>query len=451
MIGRRLSHYRILEQIGLGGMGVVYRALDERLHREVALNVLPPGLLENEAARRRFRLEAHALSRLSNPLISTILDFDTDGGYDFLVLEYVPGVTLAQKLASGPLPLTELVDVGRQIARGLEGAHERGVTHRDLKPGNVMVTPKGWIKILDFGLAKLSGEVDDPSSLIQTSLTESNAVVGTMPYMAPEQLQGQAVDGRTDLHALGAILYEMATGVRAFSGDTVGNLVDAVLHRRPPPPSTLRPEVDPDFDRLVSRALEKDPERRYQSAGEMERALEALQSAGGTATVRGVGAARSRRRALTLGAGAVVLLAGVVALQLGGARLVLDRLAPGPRYDGIAVLPFQNLSGDPGVVSLSERGRGVRADPATIRQTLAIASYRSSSLVDCPCDSLTKSTDRFEDRVGRRGPGERMAAMIVVLDEVLDLGNQIANTLEGAASNGALRDDVEPDLDLVEP
>jgi len=346
VVGQRLSHYRILEQIGSGGMGVVYRALDERLQRDVAIKVLPPGLLLQESARRRFRREAHALSRISHPQISTILDFDTDAGCDFLVLEYVLGVTLAKKLESGPLPLAELVDVGRQIARGLEDAHERGIVHRDLKPANVMVTPKGWIKILDFGVAKLTEEADE-ASLHQLSLTDSNAVVGTIPYMAPEQLQGQPVDGRTDLHALGAILYEAATGARAFGGETVGGLMEAILHRQPPPPSTLRPELSPEFDSLIARALEKDPARRFSSAGDMDRALEALGPTGATGTGASAGGARRvRRRALQIAMGAA-LLAGLLVFPLGGVRFVLDRLGSEPQYDGIAILPLQNLSGDP--------------------------------------------------------------------------------------------------------
>ena len=348
LIGKTLSHYRIVEQIGAGGMGVVYRAEDERLHRDVALKVLPSGLLQSEPARRRFRREAHALSRISHPHISTILDFDTDSGHDFLVMEFVAGVTLAKKLEAGPLPPAEVLDVGRQVAQGLEEAHERGIVHRDLKPANVMVTPKGWIKILDFGVAKLTG-VAEEASTEHASITESNAVVGTIAYMAPEQLQGGEIDARTDLHALGAVLYEAATGVRAFTGDSVGTLVEAILHRRPAPPSSRAPALSPEFDQLIGRALEKEPERRFADAGEMVRALAAIGSSGGSGTTTSTGTGRrkqsARRRALFVAVGAAVVV-GALAFLLGGSRL-LRRDAPKPGLLGIAILPLQNLSGDP--------------------------------------------------------------------------------------------------------
>ncbi|HEU4401764.1 MAG TPA: serine/threonine-protein kinase, partial [Candidatus Polarisedimenticolia bacterium] len=195
MVGRTLSHYRILEKVGAGGMGVVYRAHDERLDRDVALKVLPSGLLADEAARRRFRREALALSRLNHPGIATVFDFDTQEGVDFLVMEYIRGETLAQKLAAGPLPEKEVPALGTQIASALEGAHEQGVVHRDLKPGNILVTPRGHVKVLDFGLAMLLRPAGEASQL--ETLSHEHAAVGTLPYMAPEQLRGEKVDARS--------------------------------------------------------------------------------------------------------------------------------------------------------------------------------------------------------------------------------------------------------------
>ncbi|TMQ70207.1 MAG: serine/threonine protein kinase [Candidatus Eisenbacteria bacterium] len=207
MIGRTLARYRVLEQLGKGGMGIVYRAHDPHLERDVALKVLPEGAVDDDS-RARFRLEALALSRLSHPGIGAAFDFDREDGIDFLVMEYVPGATLAARIAGGPLAEPEVLDLGLQIAEALEAAHQEGVVHRDLKPTNVMVTPRGRAKVLDFGLAKLRAE----RAALTPRLTDPRIMLGTMGYMAPEQLLGVEVDGRADVFALGAVLYEMAVG-----------------------------------------------------------------------------------------------------------------------------------------------------------------------------------------------------------------------------------------------
>ena len=224
MEGRTLSHYRILEKIGAGGMGVVYRAHDERLDRDVALKALPTGLLSDKAARRRFRKEALALSRLNHPGIATIFDFDTQEGVDFLVMEHIQGVTLGETLAGGPLPEKEVAALGAQIASALEGAHERGVVHRDLKPGNILVTLKGQAKVLDFGLAMLLRPEGEATQV--GTMSQEYAAVGTLPYMAPEQLRAERVDARSDIYAAGAVLFEMATGQRPFPYDGAVRLID---------------------------------------------------------------------------------------------------------------------------------------------------------------------------------------------------------------------------------
>jgi len=338
VIGDMLSHYRIVEQLGAGGMGVVFRASDERLKRDVAIKVLPAGALESEAARERFRREALALSRLSHPHISTIHEFDSVAGRDFLVMEFVRGVTLADRLREGPLPVSEAVRVARQVTEALEEAHEHGVVHRDLKPGNVMIADKGWIKVLDFGLAKLAAIEGDPSTTAPASLTESQAVVGTLLYMAPEQLLGGRIDARTDLHALGAVLYEMTTGARPFLAETTAGVIDAILNRRVTPPRQLRPEIPERLEAVILRSLEKDPALRYQTAAEMRKELDASATPGH--------AVRRPRALVAAAAAGLVVLGSVAAFALWKGPAVLDALTPGGRFEAVAVLPLANLSGD---------------------------------------------------------------------------------------------------------
>ena len=267
LLGRTLGHYRILEQIGAGGMGVVYRARDQRLERDVALKLLPPGALSDAAARKRFRKEALALSRLNHPNIATVHDFDSQDGTDFLVTELVAGLTLGDKLLSGPLREKEVIQVGLQLADGLEAAHREGVIHRDLKPGNLRLTREGRLKILDFGLAKRVDPADQAS--MTQSLSEPGATAGTLAYMAPEQLKGERVDARSDLWAAGVVLYELSTGRRPFEGRTANALADQIFHAAVPSPHTLQPALSPHLVGIILKCLEKDAEDRYQSAKEL--------------------------------------------------------------------------------------------------------------------------------------------------------------------------------------
>jgi len=263
MVGTTLTHYRILHRVAAGGMGVIYCARDERLEREVALKVLPEGALADPSARARFRNEALALSRLNHPAIATIFDFDSEGGTDFLVMEYVPGTTLAEKLAGGALPEPEVIDLGVQIADALEAAHEQGVVHRDLKPGNIVVTPRGRVKVLDFGIAKLLQPGGAPAATLTGG---APGMSGTLAYMAPEQFLGTAVDARADLFALGVVLYEMATGRHPYAGKPPEAMMYAIVNTRPAPPRGERPELSPRLEAAILRALEKQAERRHPSA-----------------------------------------------------------------------------------------------------------------------------------------------------------------------------------------
>src|SRR5579871_763168 len=275
MLGNQLSHYRIVEQIGAGGMGIVYRAHDEQLDRDVAIKVLPPGSLTDETAHKRFRKEALSLGRLNHPNIATVHEFGSDGGTDFLVTEYIPGITLDAKLARGPLSPGEVTKLGLQLAAGLEAAHQQGIVHRDLKPGNLRLTTDGRLKILDFGLSQF---MPHASTLGMTAtLTQSQETTGTLPYMAPELLSGEIADPRTDLWAAGAVLYEMATGKRPFPQPNPALLINSILNEQPAMPSVLVPGITANLELVILKALEKDPARRYQSAVEMcvdlERAL----------------------------------------------------------------------------------------------------------------------------------------------------------------------------------
>lgn len=348
MVGKTLSHYRILEKIGAGGMGEVYRARDDHLGRDVAVKILPTGTLTGGPDRKRFRKEALALSKLNHPNIETVHDFDTQEGVDFLVMEHIPGVTLNDKLAAGPLPEKEILRLGPQLAEGLAAAHERGVVHRDLKPGNLRVTPDGRLKILDFGLAMLI-QPFSPTAPTET-LTETQGVVGTLPYMAPEQLLGEKADSRTDLYAAGVVLYEMATGRRPFQETLSTALTEAILHKRPVPPTRMNPAVPLKLEEIILKCLEKDPENRYQAAKELVVDLHRLAAPTTTLAVAvpAAGAARLSRRAwLAVGlAGAAVVLAALVGLNVGGLRERLFGAGP-PKIESLAVLPLENLSGDP--------------------------------------------------------------------------------------------------------
>jgi len=267
LVGSELGHYRIVEKIGAGGMGEVYRARDEHLARDVAIKVLPPGTLSDESARKHFHKEALILSQLNHPNVATIYDFDTQRGVDFLVMEYIPGITLSEKVAAGPLPEKEVLRLGVQLAEGLAAAHDHGIVHRDLKPGNLRVTSDGRLKILDFGLAKLRLPVT--ASAATESLSETQTMAGTLPYMAPEQLLGEEIDARTDLHAAGLVLYEMATGRYPFAEVERSQLIGAILHRPPQPPAAVNPKLSPELAWIIGKCLEKEPENRYQSVKEL--------------------------------------------------------------------------------------------------------------------------------------------------------------------------------------
>src|SRR6202047_1262529 len=272
--GRRLGPYEVLSPIGAGGMGEVYKARDTRLDRIVAIKVLPTHLADRSELRERFDREAKTIASLNHPHICTLHDIGHHDGIDYLVMEYLEGETLAQRLQKGSLPLEQVLQYAIEIADALDKAHRQGVTHRDLKPGNIMMTKSGT-KLLDFGLAKLKQEVAPANvqlSQLPTAsdpLTGHGTIVGTLQYMAPEQLEEKEVDARTDIFAFGAVVYEMATGKRAFEGKSQASLIAKILETDPPPISSLQPMTPPALDRVVKRCLAKEPEKRWQTASDL--------------------------------------------------------------------------------------------------------------------------------------------------------------------------------------
>src|SRR5579864_5624503 len=286
--GTKLGPYEVVSPLGAGGMGEVYRARDTRLDRTVAIKILPVHLSSNPEAKQRFEREARAISSLNHPNICTLHDVGHQDGVDYLVMEFLEGETLADRLVKGSLPPEQVLRFGIEICEGLEKAHRGGVTHRDLKPSNVMLTKTG-AKLMDFGLAKAGSLPGSPASgLTLTSpvasrpLTQEGMIVGTFQYMSPEQIEGKEADARSDIFALGAVLYEMATGKRAFEGKTTTSVIAAILERIPAPISAVRPMFPRALDNVVKTCLEKDPDERWQSARDLRTNLKWISEDYGT-------------------------------------------------------------------------------------------------------------------------------------------------------------------------
>jgi len=477
MIGQTVSHYRILEKLGGGGMGVVYKAEDLRLGRHVSLKFLPEELSREPLAIERFQREARAASSLNHPHICTIYDVDQYEGQSFIVMEFLEGQTLKHRISGKPLELDRVPEYGHQMADALEAAHAKAIIHRDIKPANIFLTDRGQVKLLDFGLAKLLPERKGAKVAFQGSgafgattqdahLTSDGVALGTVAYMSPEQVRGQELDERTDLFSLGLVLYEMSTGQRAFTGNTSGVIFDAILNRAPISPVRLNPAIPLQLELIINKALEKDRELRYRTASDIRADLQRLKRDTDSAKAMPFSSGQASRQAVRrhwphfLWAGILALVLLLLAFDVGSVRQRLFGGSGASRIDSIAVLPFANLSNDPKTEYLSDgiteslinslsqlpnlavmsrntvfRYKGQATDPQKIGQDLHVRAILTGRLIQTG-DELLISVNLEDVQNSRQIWGEqynrKLSSLVAVQQEIAaDIYGRLRPKIEG--------------------